>query len=82
MKSILDIFDDLCPFKPIISKWLEENGYDGLYSDECEPCGCPKEALMLCETVDCLDFCYPGYLHSDGLFYLNKEEEEKSDEAN
>lgn len=42
--------------KEIIVSWLQQHGYDGLYSD-CE-CGCGIDNLFLCGN----DFshCYPG----------------------
>jgi hypothetical protein len=42
--------------KEIIKKYLEENGYDGLYNDEC---GCSKDDLFPCDFSP--DFCEPGY---------------------
>lgn len=41
----------------VIIKYLEDNGYDGLYSDEC---GCELADLMPCGSEGCLS-CEPGY---------------------
>jgi len=45
--------------KEIVEKHLKENGYDGLY-DPNDPCGCPIDALFLCDNPGCID-CEPGY---------------------
>ena len=42
--------------KQIVEKYLRENGYDGLYTDEC---GCCLDDLMPCDEF-CLD-CIAGY---------------------
>lgn len=42
--------------KEIVTKYLKENGYDGLYSDDC---GCGIDDLMPCS--DCgSDLCEAG----------------------
>ena len=43
--------------KKIIKNYLEENGYDGLYTDGC---GCRKHDLFPCDSVP--NRCKPGYL--------------------
>ena len=40
----------------ITKKYLIENGYDGLFTDEC---GCLLDDLMPCDC-DC-SYCQPGY---------------------
>jgi hypothetical protein len=45
--------------KEIIKKYLEENGYDGLYCSDME-CGCIKDDLFLCNS--CPAECEAGYL--------------------
>lgn len=40
----------------IVKKYLIENGYDGLYTDDC---GCLVEDLMPC-SCDC-SYCNAGY---------------------
>ena len=35
--------------REIMLKYLKDNGYDGLYSDECGGCGCNLESLMVCQ---------------------------------
>lgn len=40
----------------IVEKYLKENGFDGLYSDEC---GCELSDLAPCESMS--DECHPGY---------------------
>lgn len=43
----------------IVSNWLKENGYNGLYNDG--ECACEVDALFLC---DCgIPYCKPGYLY-------------------
>lgn len=44
--------------KSIIEKYLRDNGYDGLYSDDYE-CGCEVDDLMPCEEPGIE--CRPGY---------------------
>lgn len=44
--------------KEIIKKYLIENGYDGLYGDDC---GCDLDDLIPCDN-DC-SMCEPGYKH-------------------
>ena len=41
----------------IVKRFLEENGFDGLYTDEC---GCFKDDLFPCSSECALD-CVPGY---------------------
>ncbi len=41
----------------IVQKYLKDNGYDGLYAEEC---GCILEDLMPCDG-DCAFHCEPGY---------------------
>ena len=41
--------------KEIVIEYLENNGYDGLYADDC---GCPIDDLFLYE---CGTDCQPGY---------------------
>ena len=43
--------------KEIVKKYLEENGFDGLY---CDDCGCKTDDLIPCDNEGCLD-CQPGY---------------------
>ena len=43
--------------REIITKHLEENGFDGLCGDDC---GCLMDDLFPCEYPD-FDFCEPGY---------------------
>ena len=42
--------------KEIIKDWLLDNGYDGLYNDDC---GCSIDALMPCNGNE--GACIPGY---------------------
>ena len=44
----------------IVKKYLEENGYDGLY-DPDNPCGCSKDDLFPCGTCYFPFQCEPGY---------------------
>ena len=41
----------------IVKRFLEENGFDGLYTDEC---GCKKDNLFPCDS-DGAKYCVPGY---------------------
>jgi hypothetical protein len=42
----------------IIKKYLDENGYDGLYNEEFD-CGCIKDDLVPCDDMG--KNCSPGY---------------------
>ena len=44
----------------IVKRFLEENGFDGLYSED-EECGCFKADLFPC-SEECVPDCVPGYL--------------------
>ena len=46
--------------KEIIIKYLKDNGFDGLFCDEC---GCSIDDLGCCSD-NCMD-CMPGYKHPD-----------------
>ena len=43
--------------KEIVLKYLQENGYDGLFTEDC---GCELSDLMPC-SYDCLEYCEAGY---------------------
>jgi len=43
--------------KTILTKWLKENGYDGL-CDKCDDCGCGIDNIMLCGGCG---ICVPAY---------------------
>ena len=61
--------------KAIIRKFLEENGYDGLY-DESGECGCKKDDLIPCGDY-CGD-CKPGYIYlgdDEYDFYIRSEQQ-------
>jgi len=45
--------------KEIVKKYLEENGFDGLYNPG--ECACKKDDLMPCECFTETDNCEPGY---------------------
>jgi hypothetical protein len=63
--------------KEIIKEYLEQHGYEGLCCPETG-CGCEINDLFpfangivnYCSSLECI----PGYLHSDGLIYAEKEE--------
>lgn len=42
----------------VVAQWLEDNGYDGLYSD-CGDCGCTLPDLYPCGDLSL--HCQPGY---------------------
>ena len=44
--------------KEIITKYLKENNFDGLFNRECN-CGCPIDDLMPMD--DCWSDCEPGH---------------------
>jgi len=44
--------------KEIVKKYLDENGFDGLFSEDTN-CACRKDALFLYEP--CPGECRPGY---------------------
>lgn len=44
----------------IIVRYLEDNGYDGLYCP-FDPCGCYKDDLCPCGNLINLWECEPGY---------------------
>ncbi len=47
--------------KDIVTEWLYNNGFDGLY---CEACGCSIDDLMPCGGQQSgIDTCKPGYKH-------------------
>jgi len=45
--------------KEILVKWLKDNGYDGLYYDDADGCGCSIDNLIPCrQSCEC---CKPAY---------------------
>ena len=46
--------------KQILIEYLKENGYNGLYFDDC---GCPLDDLIPCNG--CFDQCRPGKMIQD-----------------
>lgn len=46
--------------KQILIEYLKENGYGGLYFEDC---GCPLDDLIPCDS--CFDQCKPGKLAFD-----------------
>ena len=47
----------------MIKKFLEDNGYDGLYSQTSQ-CACTKDQCILWGRKECLN-CLPGYKAPD-----------------
>lgn len=46
----------------IVKKYLEDNGYDGLYRDDDGfGCGCGKDNLFLCANYFFPGDCQPAY---------------------
>ena len=43
--------------KEILGQWLKDNGYDGLYNEDC---GCEIDDLAPC-CIDCIAECEAGY---------------------
>ena len=68
--------------REIVEKWLKENGYDGLYREEC--CACRIGDLMPCSEyyADCiagyLCKCDPETCYADGDcdWHIGPEKEE------
>lgn len=48
--------------KNIIYTWIKANGYDGLYNDTYESCGCGGNSFMPDESCPRQD-CVPAYKH-------------------
>jgi len=46
--------------KDMVSAYLRQNGYDGLWSPDGE-CACKRDDLMPCDG-ESIDKCRPGYL--------------------
>ena len=44
--------------RDIVEEWLIENGYDGLWHDDC---GCGLDDFMPCNGERCVAECEPGY---------------------
>ena len=44
--------------RDIITDYLRDNGFDGLYNDDLE-CGCSINDLVPCDSA--CDMCRPGY---------------------
>jgi hypothetical protein len=55
--------------KEIVKKYLEDNGFDGLFFPG--ECGCMKDELMPCENM-CAD-CEAGYLINEDTPGIDKE---------
>jgi hypothetical protein len=65
-------------FRDILSAWLVEHGYDGLFHDDL--CGCDLDDLIPCDW--CCDRCQPGYKHpgDEGCdWYIRPEKPEAAD---
>jgi len=64
--------------KEIVTKYLKENGYDGLCHAECE-CACELGELMPCDEP--CEECEPGYKVpcdcGDHDFHIVPEKEQK-----
>ena len=60
----------------IVKLYLEANGYDGLYDDDC---GCGKDDLAPCAGIDCFSHCRPGVavILDDGEPGIGPREEKK-----
>ena len=58
--------------REIVKKYLQENGYDGLYFDDGdEKCGCALDDFEPC--CEMWQECQAAYKHSDDFFRLEKE---------
>lgn len=64
--------------KNIVKKFLDDNGYDGLFHDN--DCGCLKDELCPCDQMG-VD-CEPGYRipgDEDCPFYISPNREDSGD---
>ncbi len=52
--------------KEIVEDWLRKNGYDGLWQDTEEGCGCGLDDLAPCGEVNMED-CRAGYKSAKGI---------------
>lgn len=59
--------------REIVERFLQETDYDALWNPE--GCGCQHDDLFVCGEGENLPMCQFGYLHSDGMIYLEKETE-------
>jgi hypothetical protein len=67
--------DDILP--DLVRRWLQDNGYDGLYWNDGEACGCsfktgnPSDWLPCVDACSNLTQCQPAKLHrrDDGTWY-------------
>jgi hypothetical protein len=65
--------------REIVKEWLEQHGYEGLYSDHWE-CGCTPEDLMPCgeASEDCVaGYKWPGDGEVD--FFIKPDKPEATD---
>jgi len=55
--------------RKIVREWLEQHGYDGLWSDlGSDGCGCGIDDLFACGEVNA-DMCVAAHKGADELFY-------------
>jgi hypothetical protein len=47
--------------KTIVIEWLEKHGYDGLYNDDNDNCGCGLDDFMPCQDYWDADKCEVAY---------------------
>jgi hypothetical protein len=53
--------------KDIVTKYLKENGYDGLYNEDY--CWCEMKNLMPCgDTLSTTSNCEPGYKTKSNIY--------------
>ena len=67
--------------KKIVTDWLREHGFDGLWHDN--DCGCMGDELFVC--MGCGDQCQPGYrlpctCGGECNYHIGPKREEASDE--
>ena len=63
--------------KTIVSEYLKENGYDGLYCEaDYDGCGCHLGDLFPCDNKWSLN-CKPGYKAHDGVGWIIQEDKPK-----
>jgi hypothetical protein len=58
--------------KEIIKNYLKEHGYDGLWSDQGDYCGCQVDDLCPCDEPN-LYGCVAAHMRDDNLLYPRKE---------
>lgn len=51
--------------REIVKEYLEKNGYDGLYNEDEDGCGCELDDFMHCSGEKDIQKCIPAFLHKE-----------------